>query len=226
MSPEPIANASASLAEQLRERFEYALASRTPEVNAMMDALVERLRRSDTARDAPRAGDRAPEFALPSARGETVRLGELLARGPVVVAFYRGGWCPYCNLQLRAYERVLGEIHALGASLVAISPQLPDGSLSTVERDELSFPVLSDVGNVVARAYGLVFAVPEDVVRFYAEAKGFDLAAVNGAARAELPVPGCFVIGRDGVVALADVDPDYTRRLEPAAILDALRELR
>ncbi|HEY4094870.1 MAG TPA: peroxiredoxin-like family protein [Baekduia sp.] len=212
-----------SLADELQARFEHALATRTPEINATMDAQIDELRRTGAVRDAPRPGDAAPAFTLPDTHGATVESGALLAGGPVVLAFYRGGWCPYCNIQLRAYERMLPELGALGATLVAVSPQLPDGSLSTVEKNALTFPVLSDVGNHVARAYGLVFTVPEAVQRFYLDDKGVDLAAINGDAAWELPVPGCFVIGADGRVLLADADPDYTRRLEPAAILEALR---
>lgn len=211
-----------TLADELRARLEHALATRTPETNAMMDALVADLRRRAAAAGAPEPGDRAPGFTLPDAHGATVALDALLAEGPVVLAFYRGGWCPYCNIQLRAYERALPDMRAAGASLVAISPQLPDGSLSTAEANALTYPVLSDVGNVVARAYGLVFTVPDAVRRFYLRDKDVDLAAINGDDAWELPVPGCFVIGADGSVRLADADPDYTRRLEPAAILEAL----
>jgi peroxiredoxin len=139
-----------------------------------------------------------------------------------VLTFYRGGWCPYCNLALRAYQRALPELHARGAELVAVSPQLPDSSLSTAERNALTFAVLSDAGNRVARDYGLVFAVPDEVVAYYREHRQHDLTAANGPGAWELPVPATFVIAPDATVVLADVDPDYTRRLEPAAILTAL----
>jgi peroxiredoxin len=217
--------AHASLADELAARFAHALATRSPGDNAMMDELIDGLRRSGATDGAPRVGQPAPDFTLADARGGDVTLSSLLREGPVVLAFYRGGWCPYCNIQLRAYERTLPELRALGAALVAVSPQMPDGSLSTAEQNALSFPVLSDPGNAVARGYGLVFTVPEQIVRFYRDAKGFDLAAVNGEAVCELPVPGCFVIGTDGRIALADVDPDYTRRLEPGAILETVAAL-
>lgn len=215
-----------TLAEQLRQRFEHARTTRSDAVNETMDALVDDLRRRDLAARAPRAGMPAPEFELPSATGADVRLSELVARGPVVVCFYRGGWCPYCNIQLRAYQQRLAEIGNLGGSLVAISPQRPDGSLSTLEKNALEFDVLSDVGNRVADAYGLVFRVPDGVLAYYRDEKKFDLADVNGPDPYELPIPATFVVGRDGLVALADVDPDYTRRLEPQLAIDALRRLR
>lgn len=210
-----------ALGEQLRARLEYARSTRTPEVNAFMDLMIEDVRRAGTA--APEVGHLAPDFALPNALGVIVRLSELLKRSAVVIVFYRGGWCPYCNLQLRAYQRVLPELRALGGELVAISPQLPDGSLSTTEKNALTFHVLSDVANAVARTYSLVFTVPPEVVAFYLRDKGVDLTQINGDESWELPIPATFVIGRDGAVAMADVDPDYTRRLEPATVLDTLR---
>lgn len=217
------AGGQGALGRQLRARFEQALASRSPEDNAMMERLIAELRARGIADAAPGPGEVAPDFELPDAHGRLVGLGTMLRRGAVVLVFYRGGWCPYCNIQLRAYQAVLGEIHALGAELLAISPQMPDGSLSTAEQNALGFPVLSDVGNRVASRYGLVFEVPEPVLRFYREQKGFDLAMLNGEAAPNLPVPGCFVIDAEGTVLLASVDADYTRRLEPQAILDALR---
>ncbi len=149
----------------------------------------------------------------------------MLRRGPAVVTFYRGGWCPYCNLQLRAYQAALPEMTALGAQLVAISPQLPDGSLSTAEANDLTFDVLSDVGNSVARRFGLVYALPEEL-RAALRSNNKALPGVNGDESWELPVPATYVIGRDRRVALAAIDVDYRNRLEPEAILAALKSLR
>jgi peroxiredoxin len=144
----------------------------------------------------------------------------LLKQGPVVLTFYRGDWCPYCNLQLRAYQAILPRIRELGANLVAISPQTPDNSLSTAEKKGLTFPVLSDGGNAVARRYGLVFSLSETL-----RTTGANLPSFNGDDSWDLPMPGTFVIAPDGTVRLAFVDADWTRRLEPAAILDALQRL-
>jgi peroxiredoxin len=169
-------------------------------------------------------GDKAPDFALPNVTGEMVQLSQLLAKGPVVLIFYRGGWCPYCNLALRSYQAILPEIELAGATLVAVSPQTPDNSLTAREKMELSFPVLSDHGNTVARAYGLVFTVSSEV-QAVQQAMGLDLSKVNGSETWELPIPGSYVIAPDGTIALAFLDPDYTHRLEPAAILTALDQL-
>ena len=141
------------------------------------------------------------------------RLAALLKAGPAIVTFYRGGCCPYCNIQLRAYQAVLPEMTALGARLVAISPQLPDSSLSTAESNELTFAVLSDVGNRVARTFGLVWSLPEEL-RAALRSSDKALPRINGDDSWELPVPATCVIARDRRVALAGIDVDYRNRLE------------
>ena len=148
-----------------------------------------------------------------------------LEAGPAVVTFYRGGWGPYCNIQLRAYQAVLPEITALGGRLVAISPQLPDGSLSTAEANKLTFDVLSDIGNRVARSFGLVWTLSEEL-RAALRSSNKALPEFNGDDSWELPVPATYVIARDRRVALAGIDVNYRERLEPDAILSALRSLR
>ena len=192
---------------------------------ALYEAKIEELRASFALERAIRTGDQAPEFTLPDPREKEVSLAVLLEAGPAVITFYRGGWCPYCNIQLRAYQAVLPKMTALGARLVAISPQLPDGSLSTAEANELSFAVLSDVGNSVARNFGLVWSLPEEL-RAALRSNNKALPGINGDDSWELPVPATFVIARDGRVALAAIDVDYRNRLEPDAILTALRSLR
>ena len=197
------------------------LAGQLPaEVLATFGREIEALARSGIAASGLREGTLAPDFTLPDVHGRAVTLSALLGQGPVVLTFYRGEWCPHCNLQLRAYEAILPQIRELGVSLVAVSPQTPDQSLTTTEQKGLTFPVLSDAGNEVARRYGLVFSLSETL-----RAGSADLPAYNGDDSWELPMPGTFVIAPDGTVQLAFVDADWTRRLEPAAILDALRQL-
>ena len=154
-----------------------------------------------------------------------IALPEALHSGAVVLAFYRGGWCPYCDLQLRAYQSALPTIVQLGARLIAVSPQLPDGSLSTAEKNRLEFDVLSDVGNGVARSFGLVYSLPEEL-REALRSNGKDLTGINGDESWELPVPATFVIAPDRRVMLAHVDVDYRRRLAPEDIIAALRSLQ
>ena len=171
------------------------------------------------------SGTQAPEFRLPDVKGDLVSLTNLLRDGPVVVTFYRGGWCPYCNIQLRAYQAVLPQMADLGARLVAISPQLPEQSLSTAQADELTFYVLSDVGNQAARRFGLVYTLPEEL-RAALRSNNKALPGINGDESWELPVPATYVIAPDGRIALAYIEVDYRKRLEPEALLSALRSLQ
>jgi peroxiredoxin len=159
---------------------------------------------------------------LPDTHGNPLTLSALLAKGPAVITFYRGGWCPFCDLQLRAYQGVLGTIHDLGAELVAISPQTPDYARSDVEKKQLTFPVLTDKGNRVAREFKLVFNL-SDALRKLQTHFGSVLPKFNGDESWELPMPGTFVLDRHGVVKFASVDPNWMVRVEPAAILKALR---
>src|SRR5580692_1922412 len=192
---------------------------------ALYEAKIEELRSDFALERAIKLGDTAPDFALPDAAGKSVVLTDLLQSGPVVVTFYRGGWCPYCNIQLRAYQAALPQVTTLGARLVAISPQLPDQSLSTAQADELTFDVLSDIGNIAARGFGLVYALPEEL-RAALRSNNKALPGINGDESWELPVPATYVIARDRRVALAYVEVDYRKRLGPEAILDALRSLQ
>ena len=218
-------NAAMSLDQQLAAfKVEFARMAPAGRV-ALYEAKIEELRASFARDTAIRAGDRAPDFALPDARHDLVSLSDVLRRGPAVVTFYRGGWCPYCNLQLRAYQAALPQITGLGGRLLAISPQLPDRSLSTAETNALTFDVLSDVGNHAARSFGLVYTLPEEL-RAALRSNNKALPGINGDDSWELPVPATYVIAPDRNVALAYVDVDYRNRLEPDAILSALGSLR
>jgi len=212
--------------QQDLDAFKAEFARTAPaERRALYDAKIEELRTRFDPRTAIGIDDEAPDFKLPSAIDRVVTLSDLLFVGPVVVVFYRGGWCPYCNLQLRAYQAILPDLTELGACLVAISPQLPDGSLSTAEANELTFTVLSDVGNKVARRYGLLWALPEEL-RAALRSSGKALRTINGDESWELPIPATYVIARDGRVAFAAIDADYRTRPEPDAILTALKSLQ
>jgi peroxiredoxin len=170
-------------------------------------------------------GERAPDFSLPDAVGRVISLRERLSQGPVVLVFYRGEWCPYCNTYLRALQAALPEIASRGASLIAISPQSADHSLSITEKAALSFDVLSDVDQAVIRAYKLQFTVPDDLQDLYLNVFDTDLRDHNADRSWQLPVPATFVIGRDGVGRAAHVSADYRTRMEPGDILAALDEL-
>lgn len=200
------------------------MAQLPPEIREAMVRADTELAASGIAQRALKAGDRAPDFNLPDARGGYVRLKDLLATGSVVLSFYRGGWCPYCNLELRALQQALPEITRLGAKLVAVSPQTPDESLSTTEKNALSFSVLSDIGSTTAKAFGIAYDLAEELRPIYARS-GHALPEKNGDEIWVLPIPATYVINTDGTVALAFVDVDYRNRLELAEILTALQSL-
>ncbi|WP_373507697.1 peroxiredoxin-like family protein [Thiocapsa sp.] len=170
-------------------------------------------------------GQEAPDFTLRNAFGEPVRLHDLLAEGPVVLTFYRGAWCPYCNLQLHGLQQALPAIERQGAALVAVTPQQPDRSRAQVEEDGYPFEILSDVDDSVMQAYNLAFEVPADLSEIYQKVLSLDLADYNGDGRYVLPVPATFVIDRAGIIRAAFADVDYRRRVEPADILAALEAL-
>jgi peroxiredoxin len=180
---------------------------------------------SGAAENTLKEGAQAPDFTLPDTRGNMVRLSHLLRQGPVVISFYRGQWCPYCHLALRAYQQAVPHLQELGTSLVAISPQMPDHSQALAEKLALTFALLSDVGNQVARAYGLVFTI-DKAVRGAHLLIGANLPAFNGTDAWDLPMAGTFLVDRSGTVRLAFVDPDFTRRLDPSVIVARLKELK
>lgn len=177
---------------------------------------------TDILKRALKAGDIAPDFVLPDATGKMISLKETLTQGPAIVVFYRGGWCAYCNLELRAYQRLLPEIRKAGAQLIAISPQTPDASLTTQEKNALAYPVLSDTGNTAAKTFGILFDMPAYLSELYA-AFGNDLAKINAAGTWALPVPATYVIGKDGKILSAYVETDYRVRMEPQEALSIVQ---
>ena len=214
-----------NLASELDGMRAQFLAKVPPEIASVMMQATRALDLENLPARAVAVGRTVPDFSLPDAHGKLVSLSTLLTRGPVVISFYRGGWCPYCNLELRALNQCLDDIRALGADLVAISPQTPDHSLSTSEKQNLRFPVISDKGNVVARSYGLVFTLPERLRPIY-QSFGIDVPASNGDATWELPLPATYVVDQRGVVRADFLNADYTRRMEPADVIAALRSIR
>jgi peroxiredoxin len=191
-------------------------------IETMLRATAE-LKASGLAERALKVGAVAPAFELKDADGTTVRSTELLMRGPLVVSFYRGVWCPYCNMELQALQAALPALEQLGARLVAISPQSAANSRKSARNNAIAFPILSDPGNAVAASFGLRFALPDYLVALYKSLKN-DLPAFNGDDSWTLPMPARFVIGTNGIVRYAEVNPDYTKRPEPEALLPALRE--
>ena len=179
---------------------------------------------SGRAERAKKAGDAAPAFTLDNQLGRPTSSVALLAQGPLVVTFYRGVWCPYCNLELQAIQAALPEIKARGAQVVAISPQTAPNSRKSARQNQLGFPILSDVRGEVSAAFGLRFPLPDYLVELYKGLKN-ELPAFNGDASWTLPMPARYVIRRDGVIAYGEVNPDYTQRPDPSELLPVLDTL-
>jgi peroxiredoxin len=213
-----------SLSEQLGETVGAFMSSLPDDDAQIVGASFEKLHASHTGESAIVVGEIAPDFTLPDATGELINLHNKLNEGPVVLNFYRGGWCPFCNLELQALQASLPEIKALGANLIGISPETPDNSMTTAEKHQLEFDVLSDVGNKTARDYGLIFTVYEEMRPLYLK-WGLDVPASNGDDSWELPVPATYVIDSSCIARAVHADKDYTKRMEPEQILAALRNL-
>ncbi|MCH8686476.1 peroxiredoxin-like family protein [Pedomonas mirosovicensis] len=194
-----------------------------PSVIETMHRATAELIASGAAQRALKAGDKAPDFTLGDPDGNPVSSATLLAAGPLVVSFYRGVWCPYCNMELQALQAALPDFRALGANLVAISPQTPVNSRKSVRQNGLDFPILSDPRNDVAAAFGLRFELPAYLIELYQGLKN-DLPAFNGDPSWTLPMPARYVIAQDGTILYAEVNPDYTRRPEPEDMLPAIRQ--
>lgn len=207
-----------SLRDELAARASGAK-SFDPERAAVYRAQAEALAASDLLEEALRTGDAAPMFTLPDAHGEPVALSDLLAEGPVVLSFYRGSWCPFCNLELRALQRALESAEAAGVTLVAVSPNLPDVSLALVDEAELTFPVLSDVGSEVAASFNLVYEMVPDQVEYY-RTHDRDLAAKNGNETWLLPLPATYVIDREGIIRYDFIDLNHRVRAEPSEVVE------
>jgi peroxiredoxin len=208
------------------EQLKAAAAERLPsEVVEVFDRSIQDLLDQGIPADRIKVGDPLEPFTLDDATGTPVSLDQIIATGPAVIVFYRGGWCPYCNLALRTYQReLLPQLGEFGARLVAVSPQSPDQSLSTTEKAGLEFTVLSDPGSRLAQRIGIAFQQAEEVLA--AQRKlGLDLAQVNSEGATRLPRPTVLIVDRDRTVSFVDVQPDYTARTEVADIVAALSDV-
>ena len=177
-----------------------------------------------TTESALNIGSEAPEFELQNALGENISLKEYLKKGPVILTWYRGGWCPYCNITLNRMQQELPKFKALGANLIALTPEIPDSSLSTKEKNQLEFEVLSDVGNDVARQYGIVYELNPQVAEYYESGPG--LSNYLGDASTELPLAATFIVDQQGKIQYAFLHNDYRVRAEPKDIIAALKRIK
>lgn len=213
------------LAKELDCFFEGFLERVDPATAGVILRSIALREASDASQQAIGEGDRAPDFTLRDQHGQEVTLSAALAAGPVVLNFYRGGWCPFCSITLRALNRALPELRRAHATVLAVSPETPANAAQTAERNGLGFSVLSDPDNVVARRYGLVWTLEPEMKALY-ERLGHNIPRINGTTRWELPLGAGYVIAPDGLVTLSKVDPRIHRRLEPADALAAVRALQ
>ncbi|HTE87816.1 MAG TPA: peroxiredoxin-like family protein [Terriglobales bacterium] len=207
-----------SLREQFAERKELVAKYVPAEIQAIHARVIAELQQQGIAESALPAGAKAPAFELTDHNGKLVSSTELLTKGRVIICFFRGRWCPFCVGQLEAMNLVMPEIQAAGSSLIAISPQTVQQSFFMADQHKLRFPLLSDLGNDVARQFGLVYRVPEFQQSVYRRAF-INLPLANGDESWELPIPATYITERDGTVLYSSSNPDYTQRPEPQDIL-------
>ncbi|SDP26222.1 Peroxiredoxin [Paenibacillus sp. yr247] len=213
-----------SVKEQLDQTKEGFIATAPAEVQSEIFRHIQEQQQSGIIFGL-KEGDKAPNFTLANPLGEPVNLYDELAKGPVVLTFYRGSWCPFCNIQLRAYQQLLPEIEKLGGQLIAVTPQSPDNSLSHKEKEELTFQVLSDSNGRVVDSYKILYEVPDYLQDVFKNKFGLDLTEFNKTDRWILPVPATFIIDKEGIVRRAHVNPDFMKRMESQEIIDQLQKL-
>ena len=213
-----------NLTQELEKQKQESKTSAEPRIMRVLDAEIADLSRSGIGDRALKTGDTAPDFELSKPSGELVRLSDRLRSGPVIISFYRGGWCQYCNLELTALENARSQFEDLGAYMMAISPQRPEQTAEMAEKQGLTYDLLSDPGNIVAQKFGIVFHLHDEMQSIYDEF-GLDLPVWNGDESFDLPVPATYVIDSESRIRMAFVDPDYTKRLDPSEIIRTLRSI-
>lgn len=221
-------HAATTLADQIQAYMEHQSKQKNAHKFSAKDKAIMEQAAVDLAKTMPnpglKVGEKAPDFNLPNAYGKQIRLSSLLKKGPVIINFYRGAWCPFCNLELRALKQNLPNFKKYGATLISVTPQKPDKSLEQVKKDKFPFDILSDLDSSVIKKYKMFFIIPPKLVTLYKKL-GLDLEVFNGKGRNELPVPGTYVIDKKGIIRAVYANTDYTKRMEPQAIVEALKKL-
>ena len=212
-----------SLTEQLASKANAFKEKADPEKVKTYEAAIQKVAESGIIEKSKKEGDTAPNFTLPNATGKKISLTDKTQNGYTIITWYRGGWCPYCNLTLAAWQDILPEIKAENVELIAISPELPDSTLSTKEKNALEFEVLSDVGNKVAKEYGIVFPLEESIKAPY---KNMGLEEYNGDDSYTLPLAATYIINSENEIVYAFLDADYKKRAEPKEVLQKIKDMK
>jgi len=211
-----------SLTEQLKERAAQSATKYPENIHAIMNNGITAIKDNKLANQALKTGDKIPKITLPNVANMPISVQELLHTDKIVLSFYRGGWCPYCNMELQALQKSQSVFKELGATLVAISPETPDNSLSTLEKNNLNFEILSDNNNAIAKAFNLVFTLPKDLIEVY-EGFGIDLVQSNGNQDHQLPIAATYIIDQDGTIIYDFIKEDYKERADPEEIINILK---
>lgn len=211
-----------NLTEQLTEKRTNSAKVIPAEKRAIMMNSTAYLKSQNLSKNALKTGQNFPSFTLKNVENQSVSLADFKADF-LVISFYRGGWCPYCNLELKALQNILPELKELNGELIAITPETPDNSLTTSEKNELTFSVLSDIDNAYAKTLGLVFQLPKDLQDVYNDF-GIDVKKHNENINFELPMPATYIVNKDRQVIYSFVPEDYTERLDPETILEVIKK--
>jgi len=210
-----------SMSERL-DAFADATRQLSPSTSAIVDRLVNRLREHNAGEDAPKPGDEMPPFLLPDENGRLIGLKDLLAKGPAVVTFHRGHWCPYCRISINTLAKAQSRIDALGAQMVAIVPDRQQFAAEMRQESNVKFPILSDMDNGYAMSLNLAIWVGSEMEEFMIRI-GRTLPRYQGNDSWMLPIPATFVVGRDGRIVARFVDPDYRKRMAIDELIAALK---
>ena len=190
-------------------------------INEATDRLIE----TKIGQTCLQVGDKIPDFTLPDAYGNSVNISSVLKEKVVILSFYRGGWCTFCNLELKALQEKYSEIKSEGAELVAITPQKPDGTRETLEELELNYPILTDQSNRISRKFGLTFEVDKTLKPIYENVIGLDICAENGDTSYTLPITATYIVNKNKEILAANTDPNFVNRFEPEDIIKFIRNL-
>lgn len=226
VSPPEVSLPEVSLGDQIKTFQEKSLSAIPAEVLETFQAATAELKATGIEEKAIQVGDKMPAFELQDRNGETVSSAALLKKGPLVLTFYRGSWCPYCNIELSALEKYRPQFKEQGASLIAISPQPFDGVKSADALTKINSTILRDPQNKLAKQFGIVFELNEKVNAIYKSAFKMDLTKINETEKSDLPMPATYVIDQEGVIQFAFAKADYTQRAEPSDVLAALKAIK